>query len=700
MSHEEASQRVISGLQGVLAQLPASSTTWITQLACVPGCVLMLADIAVGEGYAGGANEPGELEGGIEVTGHNQQQGQQQHTPVYHGGTWRIDVSQRSASNALSFWAFMSISSFEAAGEGGSLLNAFAAVLSQAASQDSDEASRAAEVTAVAEPLAVASWGGTLQLAFQLREGLEQQRRTHGPSSSSGASESGRQSVRVVLVQGQRVLVDQEVLAEVSGMTLSFLLQLPPIIDSLCQSPAAAFYVLPAESVMGAHSSGATAAAVAAAGPLAHLTLLLLPPAICAELLLWVEQLQLSQQQLQPLIEDMAVAVEACGVVAASGPAAAAQLSNAAFVWAQAAASAGRVLSITHTCPQLSLCEDMMAGCYQQLLVALRRVEPLAAGGLPSEDEASQLAATAAEASGLASTSNIITEDAVGLKPEEGVAKEGGKVLGPADWEGASAGKLEGSFTNLRRELEAPCVGEDPAAAAVPSKVWLWWWCVLGSLIGWRDRELEAGYLATRMQQWAVVRPPTWVAMGVIDTISYGVMAVRAACYAYSSVSAPHVVGVFWYVLAQFAVYIAYALWLLLCPASQRHLTGLVAVALECVRLVGSEGYRYFDGGFETYYLLARSATSKPGPTIMACLMTMRIMLHQLPPPWLLLHAAGLVWWVWRLQSNIPGWWPAVSTTAEAWLQPLVFAGLGIASVVSLEAGSRAAYIKSLQGRQ
>jgi len=343
----------------------------------------------------------------------------------------------------------------------------------------------------------------------------------------------------------------------------------------------------------------------------------------------------------------------------------------------------------------------MMAGCYQQLLVALRRAQPLAAGGLPSAAEALQLAAAAAEASGSVSTSNIMNEDALGLTPEEGMAKQGGKVLGPADREGASsAGKLEGSSTMLRRELEAPCAGVDPAAAAVPSKMWWWWWCVLGSLIGWRDRELEAGYLATRMQQWRVVRPPTWVAMGVIDLITYGVMAVRAACYAYSSLSAPHVVGIFWYVLAQFAVYTAYALWLLLCPASQRHLTGLVTVALECVRLVGSEGYRYFDGGFETYYLLARSATSKLGPTIMACLMTMRIMLHQLPPPWLLLHAAGLVWWVWRLQINIPGWWPSAPTTAEAWLQPLVFAALGIATVVSQEAGSRAAYIKSLQGRQ
>lgn len=76
--------------------------------------------------------------------------------------------------------------------------------------------------------------------------------------------------------------------------------------------------------------------------------------------------------------------------------------------------------------------------------------------------------------------------------------------------------------------------------------------------------------------------------------------------------------------------------------------------------------------------------------------MTMRIMLHQLPPPWLLLHAAGLVWWVWRLQINIPGWWPSAPTTAEAWLQPLVFAAVGIAAVVSQEAGRRAAYIKSL----
>ena len=204
--------------------------------------------------------------------------------------------------------------------------------------------------------------------------------------------------------------VDQEVQAEVSGMTLSLLLQLPAA-NSVSQTPAAAaaaaaLYVLPARSLMGAgcssSGSGLGAAAAAAAGPLAHLKLLLLPLAAAAELVLWVEQLQPSQQQLQPLLEDMAVAIEACGAAAAAP-----QLSNAAFVWGQAAAAAaGRVLSLAHSCPQLRLCEDMMAVCCQQLLVALRRTQPLAAGALPSAEEASLVAATAA-AGGLPSAENF-----------------------------------------------------------------------------------------------------------------------------------------------------------------------------------------------------------------------------------------------------------------------------------------------------
>jgi len=56
-----------------------------------------------------------------------------------------------------------------------------------------------------------------------------------------------------------------------------------------------------------------------------------------------------------------------------------------------------------------------------------------------------------------------------------------------------------------------------------------------------------------------------------------------------------------------------------------------------------------------------------------------------------------MVFWLWRLQVNIPGWWPSASLNSkEAWLQPLVFAAVGIAAVVSQEAGRRAAYIKSL----
>ena len=546
LSQEEASQRVIGGMETVLAQLPPSSTTvWITQLACVPGCVLMLADVAVGEGGRYGEEEEDdevlgeseddeiELQGGFEVAGgaslHQHQQRPQLHRAAYHEGTWQIDVSQRSARNALCFFTFMSISSFEAAVGDGSLMNKFAAVVSRAAAQEAEQASNTTQAAASgADPLVVASWGGTLQLALQLPEGQEQQQhRTPGAPSSSSAGRDGSstssKAVRLVLVQGHCVLIDQEVVAEVSGMTLSLFVQLPPMAATVCQAPtAAALYVLPAGSLLEEQrsSSGTRAAVAVAAGPLAHFTLLLLPPAAAAELLLWVDQLQLSQQQLQPLLEDMAVAVEACGIAAAAalGPspaataaaarpaAAAAQLpSNAALMWAQAAA-AGRVLSLAHTCPQLRLCEDMMARCCQQLLIALRRAQPLAAGGLPSAEEASQLrlAASAAAVVAGVSVSTSAAGEGSGFQPEGETAEEGAKVAGSGGREGASsAGKSLGeSSMVLGHELGAdPSSGVDPAAAAAamqPSKVWLRWCCVLGSLVGWRDRELEAGYLAVR----------------------------------------------------------------------------------------------------------------------------------------------------------------------------------------------------------
>ena len=71
------------------------------------------------------------------------------------------------------------------------------------------------------------------------------------------------------------------------------------------------------------------------------------------------------------------------------------------------------------------------------------------------------------------------------------------------------------------------------------------------------------------------------------------------------------------------------------------------------------------------------------------------IVLHQLPPPWLLLHGAAMVYWVWRLQTS---WWLSASfSNKEAWMEPLVFGAIGIAAFVSQEAGRKVAYIKSLQ---
>ena len=150
--------------------------------------------------------QEGELRhGGVDVARGAYQQ-QHLHRAAYHEGTWCVDVSQGSARSALCFLAFMSISSYEAAVGDGSLLNAFAAVLSCTAAQEVEEGSDVAHAGSVGDPLAVASWGGTLQLALQLPESLEQQVRTlHGPSSSSSAGDSRSSSsevVRLVLVQG------------------------------------------------------------------------------------------------------------------------------------------------------------------------------------------------------------------------------------------------------------------------------------------------------------------------------------------------------------------------------------------------------------------------------------------------------------------------------------------------------------------
>jgi hypothetical protein len=263
-----------------------------------------------------------------------------------------------------------------------------------------------------------------------------------GMLHSSNLSSNSRMAARAVVVKGQSTVFDQEVLLEQDGSSSdSFHLELlvPPGGHVLGTSKAAsselateggavaALYLLPSltppEQVAGAgagrrsstsqvglsngamisssnnsstESSNRDAAAsnpghmassvrsqslagVLPLAPLAHLTLLLLPPAQAQELLHWVQTEQLTHQQLQPLLEDMAVAVEAAEAAAAGGVAGlGAQRALLPAVLERAAAAAEQVVC----------CFDMyglmlnrwgLCVCLQQLKLAMKQLQVLVA---------------------------------------------------------------------------------------------------------------------------------------------------------------------------------------------------------------------------------------------------------------------------------------------------------------------------------
>ena len=422
MTHDEAAAHLKAGLQAVLDQLPPGVAVNVTQQACVQGCIMMLVDMAAAaaaaqaaQAAAGDGGEPGwegelggdELEG-WEEDGHwvyepahqpfphiedlnlqQQQQAQQQQQgecQAYREGTWTLSVGPSSGRNALLFLAFHTISTYLTATADGSLLQTFAAFLSDAAHE---EAGRCQEGTAGAaaaagDPVVVSFWGGRLKLALQ---GLQECSLLPANHACNSSSNSSSMPVRVVVVHGQQVAVDEEVQAAVRGNELSLQVEIPPAssMGGPHDPSVLALYILPSaqhtlQAFQGAASSSNTTASGegnSMLGPLAHFTLLLLPAPAAAELLQWGEQQQLSQQQLQPLLEDMALAVEAAVVAATAGA-----MAGRAVVWEGAAAAAGRVVAVCNF-HSFAACADIMAVVSQQLLVALRRVEPLAAGGLP-----------------------------------------------------------------------------------------------------------------------------------------------------------------------------------------------------------------------------------------------------------------------------------------------------------------------------
>ena len=794
MSHEEAAGQLRAGLQAVLDQLPPGVAVNITHQARVQGCIMMLVDMAApaaaaAEAAAGDGDEPGwegEL-GGVDIQGWEDgndwgqepaqhpflhvegeglnlqpQQQQQQECQAYREGTWTFCVDPSSGKKALLFHSFHTISSYHAAIADGDLLEAFAVFLADAAQEAGRCEGDAA--AAASDPVVVSSWGGQLKLALQgPQECLLPAKQA---STSISSSSSSSMNVRVVVVHGQQVALDEEVQAAARGDELSLQVELPPASSwGGGHDPAVlAVYILPSaqhtsEVVQGAGSNNTTTRSGGRdvmLGPLAHVTLLLLPAPAAAELLQWVELYQLSQKQLQPLLDDMALAVEAAAAAATAGA-----MSGSAAMWegAAAAAAAGRVVSVCDSY-NLAACADLMAVASQQLLVALRRVEPLAAGELPPITAATVAAAmvghppqgdsssgikwnmwdgvadqpgapgptgapaaavpegslatetAAAAPEALRATAAGAAEAIMETTPEAGPAgaaersslaeaeepgmgtnsssfaataglRTAGDTAEKSSTRGAAGSGTMRMAQNLSKRQKGAAEGRQegnaqpgssssrvPSTQAVLLGGWSFWcWCVGGSLVGWSDRQLEAGYLAARVQHGS--RPATWIMMGVMDVASGVVTGPRVLYNAGRGRIAGEVMVAGAYMpLVLLPLTRAYGLWLLLCSRAMRHRFGFVSIISEVLKFAGWY-VQVYVGGTAAYAELTRHGTGKAQPSyqVFVFLYTaVRIVLHQLPPPWLLPYSALVAMFVWVNYQAVPELWSGVWQAVPVWV--------------------------------
>ena len=134
--------------------------------------------------------------------------------------------------------------------------------------------------------------------------------------------------------------------------------------------------------------------------PVAYVTVLLLPHEVANEMDAWVMQQQLSVHDLTPLVQDLAFVLDVRDALQL-GLASAAGMTNDSIsghlprLSASALAAAESLLEFFRRA-RLHSAEDFVLVLRQQLLVAMRRVQPLAAGTIPTREESSSAAGSAA----------------------------------------------------------------------------------------------------------------------------------------------------------------------------------------------------------------------------------------------------------------------------------------------------------------
>ena len=131
-----------------------------------------------------------------------------------------------------------------------------------------------------------------------------------------------------------------------------------------------------------------------------------------------------------------------------------------------------------------------------------------------------------------------------------------------------------------------------------------------------------------------------------------------------------------------------------------RHRLGFVAVISEVVKFAVWH-VQVFVGGNAAYAELVRHGSGKMQQSYLGfvfLLSAVRIVLHQLPPPWLLLYSALTAWFVWANYQAVPELWSGVWRAVPVWVQVGMLAGSGLVVVVAQEATSRAKHMQRNNG--
>ena len=209
-------------------------------------------------------------------------------------------------------------------------------------------------------------------------------------------------------------LLQQTTLGAAESGTSGILVSAQQTAIATASASVAAADASPRDSTGDVSGTGVASAGVGAGTsgnhvPVAYITVLLLPHEVANEMDAWVLQQQLSVHDLTPLVQDLAFVLDVrdalqLGLAWPPGVASDGMSGDLPRLSASAVVIAESLLEFFRKIRSHSA-EDFMLVLRQQLLVGMRRVQPLAAGTIPTREESS---AAAGQADGVTSAAAAV----------------------------------------------------------------------------------------------------------------------------------------------------------------------------------------------------------------------------------------------------------------------------------------------------